>query len=179
VRINCGTCHAGQNRPTGLQLAQMLTPDQISAMAAQQAAQAARQGGPGGGPGGPGGAVGPGGPPPGGGGAPGGAGGQGRGQQAPTVPVDEILTKYMDALGGSAAIAKVQSRVITGTVTSRTAQSTPFTIEEKGAKYRETLQSQPEVLIRGFDGTNGWDKSARASRISTASRCSRRCATPT
>jgi len=140
ARINCGTCHGGQNRPAGLQLAQMMTPDQLAQLAAQQAA---RQGGAGGG------AVG--GAPA--GGAPGGAG---RGQQPALPAVDEIVTKYLDALGGAAALAKVQSRTITGTLTNRAAQSMAFTIEEKGNKFRETVQTQPDAASRGFDGTTGW-----------------------
>jgi hypothetical protein len=44
--VNCGTCHAGNNQPRGLQPSVMMTADQISAFNLQQATMAARQGGP-------------------------------------------------------------------------------------------------------------------------------------
>jgi hypothetical protein len=154
-RINCGTCHAGRNQPAGLTLAQMLTPDQIATMLAQQAAQAARQGGPGGA-GAPGAAGGDRGAPP-----PGAQGGQpgGRGPQTPAPPIDDVINKYIEGLGGAAAVQKIQSRVMTGTVTDRAARSMAFTIEQKGNKYRETVQMQPDALTRGFDGTGAWQQS--------------------
>ena len=136
ITANCGTCHQGRNQPAGLQIAQPLTPEQLAAMAQQQAG---RQGPPAGG-------------------APAGApGGGGRGQQGPPPPaVDDVLNKYIDALGGRAALEKLQSRVMSGTLTQRTGQSVAFTIEQKGDKYRETAQTQPAPMTRGFDGTSGW-----------------------
>jgi hypothetical protein len=56
-------------------------------------------------------------------------------------------------------VQKIQSRVITGTVTDRAARSMAFTIEQKGNKYRETVQSQPDSSTRAFDGTAGWAQS--------------------
>jgi hypothetical protein len=170
-RVNCGTCHAGRNQPAGLQPALVMTPEQLAQLAAQAAA---RQGGPGGagGPGGPGGDRGappPGAqgaqagqrgaaPPPGAAGAPPQQGGQpgGRGQQTPPPPVDDVIGKFLDGMGGRAAIEKLQSRVITGTLTNRSAQSIAFTIEETGTRYRESLQAQPAATTLGFDGTTGW-----------------------
>src|SRR4029453_1621485 len=35
------------------------------------------------------------------------------------------------------------------------------TIEEKGPKYRETVQSQPEAMTQAFDGTNGWRQAGK------------------
>lgn len=141
ARINCGTCHAGRNQPAGLQAAQMMTDTEIAAMAAQMAAQAARQGGAG---------------PAGDRGAAPQAGPGGRGNQTPPPPVDDVINKYLDALGGQAAVAKVTSRVMTGTVTNRMKQSMAFTIEEKGDKFHETIASSPAPLTVGFDGAAGW-----------------------
>ena len=112
--VNCGTCHAGNNQPRGLQPAVMMTADQISAFNLQQATIAARQGGAGRAGGGP-----PaGGAPPAGGGAPGG----GRGQQAPLPPIDDAVNKYIEGLGGRAAIEQLQAVTITGTLMTREAQ---------------------------------------------------------
>jgi hypothetical protein len=152
ARINCGTCHQGQNRPAGLTAAAVMTPDQLAALAA-------RQGGPGGaggqGRGGP-----PAGGPPAGGAPPGGAAGQGGGRaganQAPAPPIDDVLNKYVEALGGAAAVQKVQSRVVTGSYVTRTNQAIPFTIDEKGNKYRETSTLPTTAQTFGFDGSAGW-----------------------
>jgi hypothetical protein len=134
VRINCGTCHQGRNQPAGLQPAIPLTPDQIAAIAA-------RAGGP---------------PPGGGGGAPaGGTPGGGRGNQPAAPPVDDLLAKYVAGMGGQAAIEKVTSIVMTGTLVNRANQSTNITIEQKGDKYRESTDG-PQATTWGFDGTNGW-----------------------
>ena len=144
ARVSCGTCHAGRNQPAGLQTATMLTTEQIAALA--QAA-AARQGAPGQG------------------GAPGGQAGQvapgaaaGRGVQPAPVPADDVLAKYIEAIGGRAALEKLQSLTMSGTVTNRAAQTVAFTIEEKGNKYRESIQSQPAAVTRGFDGSAGWQQ---------------------
>lgn len=152
ANINCGTCHQGRNRPAGLTPALMLTPEQIAAQ------NAGRQAGPGAGAPG---AAGPGRGAPAAGGPPAGAGqGQpGRGNQTPAVPVDEILAKYVEALGGAAAVQKLQSRVISGNFVNRAGATIPFTIEEKGSKFRESWQMQGAALTWGFDGTAGWIQS--------------------
>ena len=135
VRINCATCHQGRNQPAGLQPAIPLTADQIAALAA-------RAGGP------------PAGAP--GGAAPQGApGGGGRGNAPAAPPLDDVLAKYVTALGGQAAIEKITSIVITGTLVNRANQSMGFTIEQKGTKYRESTDG-PQATTWGFDGTSGW-----------------------
>jgi hypothetical protein len=139
-RTNCAQCHIGLARPPGQQLAQPMTPEQIAAQAAQAAA---RQTAPAGGAPAAAGAA----------GAPG-VGGQPTPPPAPAL--DDVINKYIEALGGRAALEKLQSRSMSGTLTNRAAQSMAFTIEEKGAKYRETLQSQPAATTIGFDGANGW-----------------------
>lgn len=142
--VNCGTCHAGRNQPRGLQLAAMATPDEIAqaaAFAARQAQFAARGRG---GRGGRGGVQGR---------------GRGRGQQPPAPPVDDILNKYIDAIGGRAAVEKLQSLVLSGSMTNRLSETVPFTIEEKVPnRFRQTLETQPAAMTTGFDGTTGWTK---------------------
>jgi Photosynthetic reaction centre cytochrome C subunit len=167
--VNCGTCHAGRNQPAGLQPAAVMTLDQVTAFNLQQAAMAARQGGagpggaagapggqrPGGAPGAPGAAGDAGAPPAGGQGAPGGQGGRG-GPQTPLPPVDDAVNKYIEALGGRAAIEKLQAVTITGTLLTREARALAFTIDEKGDKYRESIQTTPDATTRAADATSGW-----------------------
>jgi len=143
ARINCGTCHQGRNQPAGLQPATMYTPEQLTVMSQQAAQQAARQGG-GGRAGAP------------AGGAPGARGGA---NQTPAPPVEEILNKYVAAIGGQAAIAKLNSRIMSGTLVNRRGESIPFTIEEKGAKIRETDTTPEGANTSVWDGTAGWAQS--------------------
>lgn len=135
ARINCATCHQGRNRPAGLTPAVVFTPDQLAARAGA----------------------------PGGAGAAGAAGAQGaRGagatQPAPP-PVDDIINKYVTALGGQAALDKLTSRVMSGAYVNRSGVSVPFTIEEKGAKIRVTDTRAQGTNISVFDGTGAWAQS--------------------
>ncbi len=153
TKINCGTCHQGHERPAGLQPASMLTSEEILQSNLQAAAitlraipQVAAPGA-----GGQGGA--PAGDRPAGG--PGAGGGGGRGQQ-PGPPPADVLKKFADALGTPAAA--LQSRVLVGTVTTRMAQATTFSVTEKDHMYLQTLQATPAPRTLGFDGTTGWSK---------------------
>jgi hypothetical protein len=143
AKINCGTCHQGHNQPAGLQPATLMTFDQILQTNTQQANAALRaMSPPADRPAGPG-AAGP------------GAGGPGGRGQQPGPPADDVLKKYLDALGPAAS--SLQSRVMIGTLTTRMAQAMPFSISQKGKMYLETVQS-PEPQTIGFDGAAGWSK---------------------
>jgi hypothetical protein len=141
VQAECATCHSGNNRPVGLPMAGMLTPEQVAQMTPPPM-------------------PGPGGPQGGGqqGAAGGSGGGRGPGRGAPGPPVADVVDKYFAAIGGRAAAEKLQSLTMTGTLTTRTGQSSPFTIEQKANKFRETRQTSANGDIRGFDGAAGWQK---------------------
>ena len=149
-RISCASCHNGRNRPVRTApLAIDMTPEQAAAAGRGRGGQ----GGPGGGA--------PGGGAP-GGGAPGGGGGQGRGAgpqepPAPTETVDDILAKYVTALGGAQAVQNAKTRVMTGTQTTRDLVSTNITVQEKSTgQYRIDIASQPNPAIRASNGTAAW-----------------------
>ena len=75
----------------------------------------------------------------------------------PTETVDEVLNKYVQAIGGREALQKIQSRVMTGTVTLRDLQQVPVTVEEKlPGSYRLEIQSQPQPQSWGASGTAVW-----------------------
>ncbi len=135
VNVSCMTCHRGAQRPVGQPpFATMLTPEEVAAMN-----QPPRGGGPGGGQGR---------------GGPGGRGG-GRGGP-PNFPVDPIIDKYVDAIGGRAAVENLKTLILSGTLSNRAGQNLSFTIEEKlPNKYRESVQA-PAPTTRGFDGQAGW-----------------------
>ena len=172
--IGCMSCHNGRMRPTRTPaLAIEMTPEEA---AAASAGRGGRGGFGPGGPGGPAGPAGPGGPggAPGGQGAPGGAavagatapqgpGGPGRGGPGggrgpqPTETLDQVLGKYLQALGGKDALGKGTTRVITGTVTMRNLETSNITVQETAAgAYRLDIASQPNPSIRVVNGTSGW-----------------------
>ena len=136
IQVECATCHAGHNRPVGLPMAEMLTPEQVAQTTPPS-------------------------PPPGGGrgfqGAAGFSGG-GRGQRPAGPPVDDVINKYLAAIGGRASVEKLQSLSMTGVVTNRAGQTAGFTIEEKQNKYREARQTRPDADVRGYDGAHGWEQ---------------------
>jgi Photosynthetic reaction centre cytochrome C subunit len=97
-RVSCASCHNGRATP-------VRTPPLAVEMTAEQAAAFARgrggRGGPRGGPGGPGRGAEPPSPP------------------VPTETVDQILERYVQALGGPHLVQSAKTRVMTGTLTSR------------------------------------------------------------
>jgi photosynthetic reaction center cytochrome c subunit len=146
-RVSCASCHNGRNRPVRTApLAIEMTPEQAAAAAAGRGGR--------GGQGGPGGAAAP------GRGAPPGGPGRGAGPQEPPVPtetVDQILAKYVQALGGAQALESAKTRVMTGTQTTRDLVSTPITVREKNTgQYRIDIASQPNPSIRATSGTAAW-----------------------
>jgi photosynthetic reaction center cytochrome c subunit len=87
----------------------------------------------------------------------------------PTYPsADEILDKYIQALGGEAAIRKVTSRSITATLTIPTGPGGTTEAPARG----EIFQKAPNLRLNvtntgkatiedGFDGTVAWTENAR------------------
>ena len=169
-QVNCTTCHHGSNRPDrNTVVASEMTPGEA---AAAQRASAARQDRSGRG------RPGEGGP---GRGAPGADGA--RGQQPPAVPegartagvggrdsqaepaeppppaesVDDVLDKYVQALGGHDAVAQAKTRVMRGTATARDLQQAPITVQEKATgEYRIDTEGRQGTQTRAFDGKRAW-----------------------
>ena len=88
--------------------------------------------------------------------------------QAPAAPTaDQILAKYIDALGGEQALRKVTSRVITGTLDLPAAAGTP------GAHVQMEFDAKaPNLMLlampgangtasNGFDGASAWTQDNR------------------
>lgn len=81
--------------------------------------------------------------------------------------MDQILTKYVQALGGEQAIRKVTSRVITGTQYIPTGPGglipVPATIErsQKAPNLVVNIYRTPTYTVSdGFDGTRAWAQAA-------------------
>ena len=140
-RVSCASCHNGRARP-------VRTPPLAIEMTADEAAAAAR---------GRGGRGGPGGPPA--GGAPG-AGGRGFTEPppppVPTESVDDVIARYVQALGGQQALANAKSRVMSGTLTTRDLVASSLTVSETSTgAYRIDIGTQPPT-IRASDGSGAW-----------------------
>ena len=86
------------------------------------------------------------------------------GQAAAAGPsVDQILAKYVDALGGEQALRKITSRVITGTQELPAAGSNPppqvqMELSEKAPNVNVTVlrAANGTTTSDGFDGTSSW-----------------------
>ena len=161
VTLTCATCHHGKEQAERTPpLAVEMTPAEAAAAADRAAQFAARAGGPGGPggqpPAGPARGAGPAGAP---GAAPGGAPGQpGRGgPPRPTESLDDVLNKFVQAIGGPDAVAKAKTLVIHGTQTTRDLVTTPLTVEEKSSgEFRSVADTKPNPLTRVSDGKNAW-----------------------
>jgi hypothetical protein len=138
--ISCFTCHRGQNHPTNIPSLPLPLPSP------RPAGPAPASGG-------------------GGTGAPPAAGPQATPSPTPALPsADAIFTKYIEAIGGQANVDKIKSRAIKGSVA-----------QPNGILQFESLQAAPDkfyivatvgqgTVERGFNGTVGWEKSARGVR---------------
>ncbi len=80
----------------------------------------------------------------------------GRGAQRPAETADQIVDKYLQAIGGRDAVARLTSRVRRGTLTNGAGQSSPVTVEESAAGLvRLTVGGTPPIS-RAFDGRSAW-----------------------
>lgn len=149
ITLTCATCHHGRVPPERTPtLAVPMTPAEAEAAAAARAARGA----------GPGGGRGPGGAP--GQGGPGGRQGGGRGpapEPKPTETADAVIAKYVQALGGQAALAQVKSRVLEGSQTTRDLQTQPIKVQEKvTGEYRIDVASTPNPSTRVWTPAAAW-----------------------
>jgi hypothetical protein len=80
----------------------------------------------------------------------------------PALPtVDEILNKYLQALGGDTALNKIRTRVRKGSVQIGTGPSGTFEIYEAAPNKSVLMGTLPPPLgsvHQGFDGAIGWVK---------------------
>src|SRR3954465_41846 len=130
TEVSCYVCHRGRNNPQSVPPLPLPTP----------AAPPAGGGGPAGG-----------------GQQPGGAQPQGSPTPRPTpTPADEILSKYITAVGGQAAIDKIKSRTATGTITTANGQSGTYELVQTGDKAIETITAPRATIRLALTSTGGW-----------------------
>ena len=139
--IACYTCHRGRNSPQSTIPLPLPVPSP----------QAGGQGRPAGAPGGA--AATPGAQP----------------QSSPTprptpTPAEEILSKYVTAIGGQAAIDKIKSRTATGTITTANGQSGTYELAQIGDKAIETIVTPRATMKRALTSAGGWESNGPNSR---------------
>jgi photosynthetic reaction center cytochrome c subunit len=91
--------------------------------------------------------------------------GQAAATPAPTPAgptADQILAKYLDALGGLAAIDKLKTVVMKGTYTGANGEALSYEIYMTAPdKFDIIVTTQQGTIERGFDGKVGWEKEPR------------------
>lgn len=137
AEISCFTCHRGQNQPVSLPALPLPIPSPR-----------------------------PGGAGPGAGAAPGAAGPQASPSPTPAMPsAEEVFTKYIAAIGGQANIDKIKSRLLKGNVVQANGNTIPFEILQAAPdKFQIVATVEQGAIERGFNGTIGWEKTARGVR---------------
>jgi len=81
----------------------------------------------------------------------------------PAAPTgDQILAKYIEALGGQAAIDKMKTLVMKGTFTGFNGAALPYEVDLAAPdKFYINVTAQQGTVERGFDGKAGWEKGPR------------------
>src|SRR4030095_5237341 len=90
----------------------------------------------------------------------------GQQQQRDSLPTaEQILEKYYQALGGTAAIEKLKSRVMKGTIATATGMEFGYELTQSGPDMvLSTITTEQGVVEKAFNGTSGWEKSPRGVR---------------
>ncbi len=83
-----------------------------------------------------------------------------------TTAPEQILDRYMQAVGGQAAAEKFASLFLSGTQTGQDGTPMPLEIYRKspGKTLSKVTSKQQGVISQGFDGTVGWMQSQRGMR---------------
>jgi len=75
---------------------------------------------------------------------------------------DQILAKYIDAVGGQAAIDKMKTRVMKGAYVGVNGHELPYEVYLAAPdKFYIHVTTQQGTTERGFDGKVGWEKGPR------------------
>ncbi len=137
--ISCYTCHRGRNQPQSVPTLPLPVPSPPPGN--------------------------PGGPRP-GGATPPAAQPQASPSPRPAVPsADDILNKYIEALGGQAAIDKLKTRAAKGTIVQANGNSFQFELYQAAADRFYLMVTTPQgTFERGFDGKVAWEKTSQFMR---------------
>jgi mono/diheme cytochrome c family protein len=86
-------------------------------------------------------------------------------QDVPLPSVEQILDRYVQAVGGRQAIERVTSRVLKGSRVGADGILVPEEVYAKAPNKLLTVTSYPNLVFRtGFNGTQGWARSNQGGR---------------
>jgi len=79
---------------------------------------------------------------------------------------DQVLDRYLEALGGKAAVDKLQSRVMKGTWLTSDGITLGYEVYQSGPDKLYTILNTPKqgTFEKGFDGSVAWEKSTHGVR---------------
>jgi hypothetical protein len=83
---------------------------------------------------------------------------------------EQILQKYVEAVGGRANIAKIQTTVLKGTREASQNRIWPIEVTLKGADKLSIVANVPQqgTVMQGLSGTKGWSRNQRGQQAATA-----------
>lgn len=82
-------------------------------------------------------------------------------KEAPLPTVDEVLEKYVQALGGAAAMQKITTRVAKGSRIGADGVLVPEDVSQKAPNKLLAVTSYPHVVFtNAFNGSHGWGRSS-------------------
>jgi len=77
--------------------------------------------------------------------------------QAPALTADQVIAKAIDAMGGAANLAKVESIKLTARMRFGKGESQPLTvIAKRPSMFRLELTTGPDRITQVYDGAIGW-----------------------
>jgi len=135
VEVGCYTCHRGRNQPNSIPALPLPVPSPGAGPRPGGAAPATQ-----------------------------GAGQQPQAQASPSATpapptADDILNKYIAAIGGTAAIDKIKTRVMKGSVVTANGQTISYEIQQTAPnKAYEIFTTQRGAMERAVNGETGWEK---------------------
>jgi hypothetical protein len=90
---------------------------------------------------------------------------------APALPsADDLFNKHLAAIGGQTAIDKLKSRAAKGTLVQANGNTLQFELYQVAPdKFYQIVTTPQGSFERGFNGTVGWEKTARGVREITGS----------
>jgi hypothetical protein len=87
------------------------------------------------------------------------------GERAPLPQVDQILNKYVEALGGKAAIEKTRTRILKGTIEAHLLPNSPIEIAQQAPDKIQFVITTPKgAITEGYNGAEGWVSDPRGVR---------------
>lgn len=79
--------------------------------------------------------------------------------------IEQVLSKFQEAMGGSAAIAKLKTTSMKGNLVTSNGMSLGYELYQSSPDRIYVVVTTPRgVMTRGFDGTIAWEQSARGVR---------------